>query len=386
MTYQFRAISHCGGDTVPQAIRATIPSPLRLAHAGLPDGLKPLAITDMLEPLRGQLGLRDEDLAYMRYMLRRLRADDFRPGRICAVWESVTSISDQLGLPPRQINRIEHRLIRAGLIARTTTGKSGRFGRRNETGEIVYASGINFAPLIERATELLEHHRAVKLAADQLKDARQALAGLIGEIRALECIDAIEAAKTALPRLRPSEVNDLEKLATIITALETVLEDFQDLTGRTVLSDRSDSLVRPNTKTENNTKTCTSAEKKKCATENVRTTPDQVAVLATTDFAEILEMYRAGLEPSKPLSWQIIAIAAREYALLKGVSGATWANCCDQLGEQRASLCLLLADRNAQRSDGFRVNNTAAAFIGMVRAETKGKAIIEGLIAEAQRR
>lgn len=40
-------------------------------HQGLPDGVKPFDLPDMLEKLRMRLGLRDEDITYIRYLLRK---------------------------------------------------------------------------------------------------------------------------------------------------------------------------------------------------------------------------------------------------------------------------------------------------------------------------
>lgn len=382
MTYQFRSLADCGAKALPQQKTSAPNSPLKRTHCGLVEGVKPLEITDLLEPLRGQLNLRDEDTAYLRLLMRKLRRDDFKAGRICAVWETVTGLSDQLGLSPRQINRIECRLEKAGLILRTSSGNGLRFGRRDSQGAITIASGVNFAPLIERMPEILDFHHAAKIAGDQLKTSRRTAADLIAEIRSLDVEDALEAARAALPRLRPSEVRNLEKLDAIIDALETVLADFSQEAGQTVEVARSDSLDRPYTKTVNNTKTCTPAQKEKSARGNVATTPAQVRLLATIEFAEIMEMYLDGMEPGQPLNWRVIGAAARDFAQIQGVSGADWANCCHQLGEERASLCLLLADRNAQRLDEYRVRDVASAFIGMVRAEARGKAVIDALIAE----
>jgi len=350
MTYQFKSITDCGAHALTQPQTVTNTSPLKMTHDGLPEGIRPLGITDMLEPLRGQLGLRDEDLAYLRAMFRKLRRDDFAPGRICAVWESVTHIADQLGLLTRQINRIEQRLIRADLIAKTSSGNGFRFGRRRTDGVIEIAAGINFAPLINRMPDIIAYHRSAMVAADQLKTSRRTAADLIAEIRALNADEALRAARTALPRLRPSEINDLKKIETVIDALEAILADFSNTNGQTSEAARSDTLDRPFTKTVINTKTCTKAENEERPSRNVRTTPAQVHELASEQFAEILTMYQDGIEPGQAMSWRVVCKAAGDFAQTHGISGADWANCCRQLGQERASLCLLLADRNAQRT------------------------------------
>lgn len=79
-------------------------------HQGLPEGMKPFDLPDMLEKLRTRLGLRDEDITYIRYLLRRVRAADFQPGRICAVWEAAATQAADLGFNTRRTTRIATRL------------------------------------------------------------------------------------------------------------------------------------------------------------------------------------------------------------------------------------------------------------------------------------
>lgn len=382
MTYQFRSLADCGAMPLPQRDACAHKSLLKLTHSGLPDGVKPLNVTDLLEALRPQLQLRGQDITYLRLMMRKLRREDFLPGRICAVWQSVTNIADELAMLPRQIHRIEQRLLQAGLIAKTSSGNGSRFGRRRADGVIEFAAGINFAPLIERLPEFLAYHREKIIADHQLQENRRCVSALITEIRALKADEALNAARAALPRLRPSEISDLQKLEAVIDALQAVLADFSSEPRQRIETERSDVLARPYTKTINKTKICTTTQKEKSARRHVATTPAQVRLLATVEFAEIMGMYLDGMEPGQPLSWRVIGAAARDFAQMQGVSGADWANCCHQLGEERASLCLLLADRNAQRLDEYRVRDVPSAFIGMVRAEARGKAVIDALIAE----
>ncbi|MCE8441852.1 helix-turn-helix domain-containing protein [Rhodovulum sulfidophilum] len=126
-----------------------------LTHSGLPAGVKPFELLDILAKLRTDLGLRDEDLTYLRSLFRLARAEDFLPGRICAVWERVAGLADRMNFQIRRITRIETRLEQRGLILRTGAANGRRFGRRCDDGRIVSAGGVNLAPLIDRASELL---------------------------------------------------------------------------------------------------------------------------------------------------------------------------------------------------------------------------------------
>jgi hypothetical protein len=353
---------------------------LTLSHGGLPAGMRPFDLADIVAKLRQRLGLRDEDICYLRHALRHLRREDFEPGRICSIWTSVTRLGDELGLSVRQINRIETRLAERALILRATLRNGRRFGRRSADGRIVCASGINLAPIIDRAGELQASVQQEACQTLELREARDRANDLIHRIRDLGAPEALEAARVAFPRLRPSEVRSQVRLTEIIEALSAVLADFSVESGRTVEVAPSDSLARPDTKEEKKIKTCTHDEGAERNTPI--TTPGQVMLLAGREFREAILLYAEGISPGRPPCWQALTLASRDHAMRIGISGAQWAASCDLIGEARSVLCLLVADRNAGRTGCFRVRNAAAAFVGMTRAEARGKAVLGSLIGE----
>lgn len=167
--------------------------------------MKPFDLPDMLQKLRTRLGLRDEDITYIRYLPRKVRADDFKPNRICAVWESVATQAADLGFHARRITRIATRLESRGLVLRTASKGGRRFGRRGPDDSIVVAGGINLGPLIEKAGDLVRHIRHEALETARLREHRDRANDLIKAIRALDAQEALEAARATFPRLRPSE-------------------------------------------------------------------------------------------------------------------------------------------------------------------------------------
>ncbi|MBD0864698.1 MAG: hypothetical protein GDA36_03355 [Rhodobacteraceae bacterium] len=344
-------------------------------HQGLPDGVKPFDLPDMLEKLRTQLGLRDEDITYVRYLLRKVRAADFMPGRICAVWEAVGTQAADLGFNVRRITRIASRLEACGLVLCTASKGGRRFGRRDSDGRIVVAGGINLGPLIEQAGDLLRlvQHQAKVL--ERLGDSRQRANDLIRSIRGLEAEQAVEAARAIFPRLRPSEVNDTERLAQIIDALETILADFSSDNGRTIETAGSDSSGRPDTHQRKKTKTCITERP-------LRTTPAQVVQLASRELREIVEFYWSAQDQGGRLSWDTVMCATRDRALQLGISGQLWQCCCDQLGAKRTALCLMITDCNSERTDAYQVRDVAQAFGGMTRHEAIRGEVVERLLGE----
>ncbi|MBY6115986.1 hypothetical protein KUW09_14360 [Mameliella alba] len=346
-----------------------------LTHSGLPAGVKPFELLDMLAKLRIELGLRDEDLAYLRCLFRLARAEDFLPGRICAVWERVAGLADRMNFHIRRITRIETRLEERGLILRTGAANGRRFGRRSDDGRIVSAGGINFAPLIDRAPELLAIIRQTSVAAQGLKEDRNQLNDLIRQIRSLDTPEALSAAREAFPRLRPSEVRDAGRMNALIDALEVILAEFSPASGQTVETAPSDISVRPDTDPKRKIETCRTQAK-------VRITLAQVLALADEDLQEAIAIYAEAAGEIYLPSLPTIVLAARERAQMLGISCLEWDVARDQLGELRTVLCLLIADRNSGREGRFAVRNPAAAFIGLARKTTRGDAVIAALIAE----
>ncbi|MBS0475897.1 MAG: hypothetical protein JSR28_12255, partial [Proteobacteria bacterium] len=121
-----------------------------LVHGGLPAGVRRIDLLSLVEDLgkRG-LGLSSTATRVLRHYVWRSRDDDYRAGRICAVWDRVCRTADDLDLCGRAINDAERELEAKGLIARTTGGNGARSGLRCG-GVIRWAAGINLAPLIER--------------------------------------------------------------------------------------------------------------------------------------------------------------------------------------------------------------------------------------------
>jgi len=351
-----------------------------LTHCGLPEGMSPFELLDVLQKLRNRLGLRDEDLAYLRCAFRLVRSEDFLPGRVCGFWEKVSGLADRLGFNVRRITRIETRLEACGLIRRTGAANGKRFGRRAEDGQIISVGGINLAPLIECAGEFLIWQRSVAIGAERLKDDRLRANDLIRQIRNLDAPEALVAAREAFPRLRPSEVQDGERLTAIIAALEAIVTEFSANSGRTVEVAPSDSSVRPNTNPKKKIETC--RRHGDAAHKPLRISTGQVLALAGEELREAIELYAEADGCLHSPSWRCIGLGARERAMMLGVSGSDWDAARDSLGEMRTSLCLLLADCNAERTDRFRVRNAARAFIGLVRQETRGKAVSGILTAE----
>lgn len=352
----------------------------KVTHDGLPNGMTRWQFFGHIDSARRQLGLSKGCVAYLKVAISCTMDEDFAAGRICSFWTSVTKIAARAGLDRRQVARIETWLIKNGFLIKTASDHSRRSGSR-KGGMIGHEFGINLAPLISRVTEIQAAARKAAFEEEEAERLRSRIKKLFGDIRRL-CFDgAMEAAEEVLPNRRPSTIQSFERLRQVAEALEAVWEDFSGQIGRGKKSHQCDISPALNTSKRNISKTCTN-EKQRDA-QPVRTTPAQVAMLASEPLREIIEYYWNALDDRGALSQQTIQKAVKERAHQLGVYSSVWMRHCIELGEERTALCLMIADRNSERVDGYRIRKTAAAaFIGMARSEARQGSVVNSLLGE----
>ena len=113
---------------------------------------------------RPGFGLSSSAVALARHYVRRTTDGDYLTGRICGVWTQACHFAEPLGLTPRSINSAERELEHAGFIIRKAGIKGERAGN-SQGGAIVWAAGINLAPLVDGFTEMQVKADALDLQA-----------------------------------------------------------------------------------------------------------------------------------------------------------------------------------------------------------------------------
>lgn len=82
-----------------------------LTHCGLPDGMTRWQFYGLIESARRHLGLSKGAIAYLKVAISGTMDDDFRAGRICSFWKSVTKIAAQAGMDRWQVACVKAFLI-----------------------------------------------------------------------------------------------------------------------------------------------------------------------------------------------------------------------------------------------------------------------------------
>ncbi|MGJ8596788.1 helix-turn-helix domain-containing protein [Sulfitobacter sp.] len=350
-----------------------------LTHCGLPEGVTRWQFLGLIQTARRQLGFTKGAVAYLKVAISCTQDEDFKAGRICAFWTSVTKIAGRAELDRRQVARIEADLIDREFLGKSASDHSRRGGSRKE-GAIGHEFGINLAPLINRASEIQSAARKAMFEENESDRLRAQIRKLFGDIRKLRMDGACEAASNVLPNSRPSTIQCFSRLKQVAEALEAVWKDFSAEASRGEKSHQCDISPSLNTVKEKKSKTCRSAEA--VDQRPIATRPAQAALLAGRELSEMIALYAEGLDPGRPPTWPAIEVAARDRAYQLGVTTSLWQRFCDELGSSQTALCLLVADRNSERGGRFQVRNPAAAFVGMARQQARQGAVLSALLGE----
>ena len=347
-------------------------------HKGLPDGLTRWQFFGLIQTARRQLGLSKGAIAYLKVAIGCTQDEDFKAGRICAFWTSVTKTACRAEMDRRQVARIEADLIQRRFLEKSASDHSRRGGSRKNR-EIGHEFGINLAPLINRVSEIQAAARKAAFEEDESERLRARIRKLFGDIRKLQLDGASEAASDVLPNNRPSTIQSFERLKQVVEALEAVWKEFSAEAGRGEMSHQCDISPPLNTDKERKYKTCRAERRQE--PQPVRITPTLAMLLASAEFQEIIGFYAEGVAGGPP-DWRSMEMAARDRAHQLGISTGVWQRQCEILGSERAVLCLLVADHNAGRADKYTVRDAAGAFINMVRSEATQKAVLDRLLGE----
>lgn len=345
-----------------------------LTHRGLPSGVRRIDLLSLVENLgkRG-LGLSSTATRVLRHYVWRSRDEDYRAGRICAVWDRVCRTADDLDLCGRAINDAERELETKGLIARTTGGNGARSGLRS-AGAIRWAAGINLAPLIERYVDLKAAWEARSLEQQAVAECKAEIRRLRRLIREGAIPAMVERAEAILPDGRVAPIHRIERLKAIQSGLEGVLAELASEPRAMKTSDRPEENSRPNIQTHHSSRSCSG-----------RLTEPTITPRMALDLAS--DEYRLLASAHGDPGWPSLIDASRQTASWLGIGQRSWAKACTLLGRERAALCVLVIDRNARLRSGHRyqARHPGKCLSGMVSSATSAGFNLDGLLRAFQR-
>lgn len=345
-----------------------------LSHNGLPVGIKRSQFIERIAPALKARGLKTSAIVYLSKAFDNWTRDqDYEPGRICGFWHQVSGIAEKLTCTVRTVHSIESDLEDARLVSRHAKANGRRDGLRGTEGDQTLCKlfGINLAPIIVQASELLAEAEAIRLHQDALDLCRSEIRHINKNIRRLDSADALAKARLILPEGRSAVVKNLSALENIRDALSEVENAFKTEVRSEEYSDRTEDFDAPIIQTKQS--------KLLYAPDVVseQVTVQKAVALASEPFRECLDMYG-------DYTWRGITNTAYEIARSLGISDRTWAVACDPaaLGPERAALCIILIHRNLDmptNSEQFP-RDPSACFYGLVRKARQGKLNLMGFM------
>ena len=351
-----------------------------LAHRGLPTGVGRFELLRVFEQVaRPGFGLSSTAVALVRHYVLKTMDADYLTGRICAVWTQACRFAEQLGLTPRSINSAERELEHAGFIIRNAGINGERAGDRRD-GAIVWAAGINLAPLVDRFAELRAKVAALELQARAIQQCRAEIRQLGQRIRDAGDDSLRERAETILPDGRTARITSIDRLIAIREALSAMLaaiESVPDPKPRALkTSDAPEENCAPNIQDKKLSRRRTAQTRDPL--ERIR--PAMALVVAT-------DGYRGLVEALGGATWANLVEASWRSCGRLGIAQSTWGRACQQFGRERAALSVLLIDRNAELPDGhrYRVLSPGRCLAGMVRRAGTAGVNLVGLFRATER-
>lgn len=351
-----------------------------LAHRGLPAGVGRFDLLRLFEQVaRPGFGLSSTAVALVRHYVLKTMDGDYLSGRICAVWTQARRFAEQLGLTPRSINSAERELEQAGFIVRNAGINGERAGDRQD-GVVIWAAGINLAPLVGRFAEMQAKAEALELQARAIQQCRAEIRQLGQRIREAGDEGLRERAETILPDGRTARITSIDRLIAIREALSAMLaaiESAREPEPRALkTSDAPEENCAPNIQDKNSSRRRTARPSDPL--ERIR--PATALIVAT-------ESYRGIVEALGGPTWPNLVEASWRSCGRLGIAQSTWGRACQQFGRERAALSVLLIDRNAELPPGhrYRVGSPARCLAGMVRRAGSAGVNLAGLFRATER-
>ena len=351
-----------------------------LAHSGLPSGATRFDLLRLFEQVaRPGFGLSSTAVALVRHYVLKTMDGDYLTGRICAVWTQACRFAGAIGLTPRSINSAERELEQAGFIVRNAGINGERAGDRQD-GAIVWAAGINLAPLVERFAELQAQAAALELQARAIQQCRAEIRQLGQRVREAGDATLRERAEVILPDGRTARITSIDRLIAIREALSAMLAAIEHAPDpdpcALKTSDAPEENCPPNIQIKKSSRRRTALGHD--LPERIR--PDMALSVAT-------EGYRSVVEALGGPTWPNLVEASWRSCGRLGIAQSSWGRACQQFGRERAALSVLLIDRNFELPTGhrYRVLSPGRCLAGMTRRAGKAVVNLTGLFRATER-
>lgn len=392
--------------------------------AGLEENVRPFDLLTLVKRAGKGAGFTSKMIELLEHYMIFTREIDWQQGSQPIVYKSQYQTAMDLGISERHVQRLEKQLFEAGALTWNDSGNCKRYGQRDaETGQIIYAFGVDLTPLayLKGQLEDIVHEQQLYKAA--WMEAKRQISWHRGQIKAIlaemaeinaegqgalwasyETIATRFTTSMSLETLRGMLGKHQELYNEALKALETTYEtrkqrkescktDSKDGHKQTTnqnqfnkLNTRSSSSIcfQESRSQSSVDKTDTfSGEVSEEEQEGLHLAPKEPkhpAIRAGLDQITGKQLLNAASErfrnhiPMRDRAMNMDDIVDAAYALRPElhVSQKAWVRACEHLTRYGAAVCLLLLDQAVQREENH-VRKPAAYFNAMINRALSGE-------------
>jgi len=398
---------------------------------GLPEGVTHLDLLYLVKDIGRRVGFTPAMISLLEYYVRFTRESDWREGGRPIVYQSQAKTACQFGVSERQIQRLETALFELGALTWDTAGNNKRFGIRSESGELLYASGVDLAPLAALREMLeakkkdveLEHaawfetKRQISWYRSRIRsliaeaagspgleraaaEADHAYQGIDGHIRVGKDLaflrdllkahlDVYNSLSNAIEAHTPASANCGLKSELTEKESSTDAENVVHIysTNKTQFLKRNTSSLSDRKASEGSVAASSGTEPEyhaggeayreewmaELAAEKARISWKQVLAACSERFKDRFPM------TGRPLGWSDIVDAAYDMLPTLGISRSAWLEACTTLRRDGAALAVMIIDRKMQDSPNS-IKNPGGYLRAMTAKAKEGKLNLHGSV------
>ena len=402
---------------------------------GLEDNVNRYDLLLLVKRMGKKAGFTPRMINLLDYYMAFTREIDWEQGSSPIIYQSLSKTALDMGVSERQIQRLEQSLFEAGALTWHDSGNHKRYGKRDDTGRIMFAYGVDLTPLAYLKASLEEKLQEKKMIDAAWMETKRQISYYRGQIRALMCemelmtldgqddytAELISVQKAYEPLAMQIRTHmSLESVRLLLAKHKelynealNVLSD-QNVDKAPIVEDKTkekssrsdtddvhynytikkqsnkldtkDRMASPNALQKSSSEPLelqkvTDHQVETCSNED-KSFSDEEALILQTGLQHITlkqalnaasENFRNHMPmEERPMNWNDFVDAAYKMKGDMMISQSSWARSCSLLGRNGAAICLLLTDK-AQQREINPVQKTGAYFNAMINRAKDGE-------------
>jgi len=402
---------------------------------GLEENVNRYDLLLLVKRMGKKAGFTPRMINLLDYYMAFTRDLDWEQGSSPIIYQSLSKTALDMGVSERQIQRLEQSLFEAGALTWHDSGNHKRYGKRDKTGRIMFAYGVDLTPLAYLKVSLEEKYQEKRMYDAAWMDTKRQISYYRGQIRALMCemelltldgqgdytSDLLSVQKSYEPLAIQIRTHlNLESVRTLLVSHKELYNEAlsalneQDVDKTPIIkeetkekSSRNDTdvihynstikkqsnkldtkkrMASPNALQKSSSEpqelqSLTDHQADTCSNEDQSFTDEEALILQTgLQHITLKQALNAASEKfrehmpmeQRPMNWNDFVDAAYRMKGDLMISQASWARACNVLGRTGAAICLLLTDQ-AQQREIKPVQKTGAYFNAMINRAKEGE-------------